>query len=79
MRIALSLALLATLSACGNAPEAPKPAEPQGRAETQSIRNTEAVGYAGDAIANQVDAALDANDQRKAGLDSAIDAQSAPR
>ncbi|NKF21938.1 hypothetical protein [Solimonas marina] len=48
----------------------------KGRAETQGIRNTEAVGYAGDAIADKVDAALDANDQAKQKLDDAIDAQS---
>ena len=36
----------------------------------------EDIGYAGDAVGAKVDAALDANDQRKAGLDAAIDAQS---
>ncbi|NGY04745.1 hypothetical protein [Solimonas terrae] len=47
----------------------------QGRDETQGIRNTEAVGYAGNAIADKVDAALDANDQAKQKMDDAIDAQ----
>lgn len=54
------------LAACGAAEE-PPPAEappPEGRAETQSIRNTDAIGYDGAAIADQVDQALDANERR---------------
>lgn len=59
------LAAVVLLAACGQQEEAPPPESPaQGRAETQSIRNTEAVGYDGAAIADKVDAALDANDQR---------------
>ena len=78
-RFALSLTIAAVaLAACGKQPEVPKPGEPQGRAETQPIRNTEAVGYAGDAIANKVDGALEANDARKAELDKAMDAQTNP-
>lgn len=78
-RLALSFAVAAvSLAACGKQPEVPKPGEPQGRAETQAIRNTEAVGYAGDAIANKVDGALDANDARKDQLDKAMDAQTNP-
>jgi len=78
-RLALSLAVVAvSLAACGKQPEAPKPGEPQGRAESQPIRNTEAVGYAGDAIANKLDGALEANDARKAELDKAMDAQTNP-
>ena len=42
----------------------------QGREETRNIRNTEAIGYSGNAIANEVDSALDANDQRKDQLDA---------
>lgn len=79
MRIFPVVFVLVALSACGKKPEVPKPGEPQGRAETQSIRNAEAVGYSGDAIANKVDGALDANDARKGDLDAAIDAQSNPR
>jgi len=79
MRALTIIVLLAALTACGKKPEVPKPGEPQGRAETQPIRNTESIGYAGNAIADKVDGALDANDQRKAELDSAIDAQSNPR
>lgn len=75
MRMLLgSLVLL--LSACE--PHDPQPVDPQapeGREETQAIRNTEAIGYAGDAVADKVDAALDANDQRKAQLDAAIDGE----
>lgn len=79
MRTLTVVVLLVALTACGKKPEVPKPGEPQGRAETQPIRNAEAIGYAGNAIANKVDGALDANDQRKAELDSAIDAQTNPR
>ena len=52
----------------------PKRAE-QGREETRSIRNTEAIGYSGNAIADKVDGALDANDQRKQELDRALEQQ----
>lgn len=78
-RLALSLAVVTvSLAACGKQPEAPKPGEPQGRAETEALRNTEAVGYAGDAIANKVDGALETNDARKAELDAALEAQTNP-
>ncbi|MES2682432.1 MAG: hypothetical protein V4650_02850 [Pseudomonadota bacterium] len=78
MRMLTTMVLLAALTACGKKPEPPKPGEPQGRAETQSIRATEALGYSGAAVAGKVDAALDANDQRKAGLDAAIDSETKP-
>lgn len=69
------------LVACGHhEPEhqvAPaKPKAEQGRAETQAIRNTSEIGYAGDAVADKVDAALDANDQSKKKMDAAIDGDS---
>lgn len=60
-RVLPVLALL--LAACG--PDEPPPAEkkaPQGRAETQSIRNTEAVGYSGNAVADRVDDGLNKNE-----------------
>lgn len=69
---------LAALTACGKQPEVPKPGEPQGREETQGIRNVEALGYSGAAIADQVDGALDANDARKGDLDAAIDGGAKP-
>jgi len=78
-RLALSLVVVAvSLAACGQPPEALPSGEPQGRAETQPVRNTEAIGYAGDAIANKVDGALEANDARKDELDKAMDAQTNP-
>lgn len=66
-----ALALLA-LAAC-HPKENPQRVDDakQGREETRGIRNTEAVGYAGDAIADKVDAALDANEQAKQKLDEA--------
>lgn len=58
------LALGLLLAAC-SAPEEPPPdAPPGGRAETQSIRNTDAVGYEGKAVADKVDQALDKNDEQ---------------
>jgi hypothetical protein len=62
-RWSVPLALL--LAACSS--DEPPPAEqkaPAGRAETQSIRNTEAVGYSGDAVADKVDDALKKNEER---------------
>lgn len=47
--------------------------EPKGREETRSIRATESIGYSGDAIADKVDATLDANDERKNKLDQAAE------
>jgi PBP1b-binding outer membrane lipoprotein LpoB len=51
--------LAVLLAACGaDEPPPPEKQEPQGRAETRSIRNTDAVGYSGSAIADKVDGAL---------------------
>ena len=63
--------LTAVLSACGSS-EPPPPAAPQGRAETQGIRRTEAIGYSGNAIANKVDGALNQNDEQKKKMDEAL-------
>jgi outer membrane biogenesis lipoprotein LolB len=63
MRFLAALALL-LLAACAREEPPPPPKEPQGRAETRSIRNTDAIGYQGSRIADKVDATLDANDQR---------------
>ena len=67
----LGAALL--LGACGKHEEPVADREPQGREETRGIRNTEAIGYSGNAIADKVDGALDTNDARKAQLDQQID------
>lgn len=71
MRTTIALLFAALLSACG-AGDKPEAQRGDGREETRSIRNTEAVGYAGDAIADKVDAALDANDQRRRQLDAEL-------
>lgn len=66
----LAAALL--LGACGRQEEPPPPEPPrEGRAETQSIRNTEAIGYDGKQIADKVDATLDANEQRAREVEAA--------
>ncbi len=66
--------LLGSLSACdGQRKEPAAGAAESGREETRNLRNVEAIGYGGEKIANQVDAALDANDQRSRQLDEAGD------
>lgn len=68
----LALAVTLVVAGCGDdAPPAAEPAPPQGRAETRSIRNTEAVGYPGDAIADKVDGALDQSEERAKKTDAA--------
>lgn len=79
MRLLISLLLPLALVACGKSIEPPKPGEPQGRAETEGVRNVEVLGYSGGATASKVDGALDANDARKAELDAALDAQANPQ
>lgn len=79
MRPPILLLLPLTLAACGKPLEPPKPGEPQGRAETQNVRNVDVLGYSGAGVANKVDGALDANDARKAELDAAMDAQTNPQ
>lgn len=57
--LALAAALASAFAACGGAePPEDEAREKQGRAETQSIRNTDAVGYNGSAIADKVDTAI---------------------
>ena len=62
--LASAAALLALLAACGKDEPPPPQKPPEGRTETQSIRNTEAIGYSGKAIANKVDDALNKNDEQ---------------
>ncbi|MDP3858206.1 MAG: hypothetical protein Q8Q73_10660 [Stagnimonas sp.] len=66
------LCLLLALAACkpAESPVVQSPAEPEGRAETQGIRNLDAVGVSGSAIADKVDGALDAAEQRKRELEA---------
>jgi hypothetical protein len=61
-RALLVLALFA--AGCGSDEPPPEQKPPEGRAETQSIRNTEAVGYSGKAIADKVDAGIKANEEQ---------------
>ena len=77
-RLMAGLALL--VSACGSSDEpAPQPQPPPatGRAETQAIRNTEAVGTGGAAIADKVDAAIDTTAEADRKLKEEADRQSA--
>jgi outer membrane biogenesis lipoprotein LolB len=63
----LALAVL-LIAACGAAEEqapAEPVAKPQGRPETQSIRNTKAVGYDGNAVADAVDEAIEEKIKRE--------------
>ena len=65
---ALMLAVV-LLSACIDPAPPPERPPPQGREETRGIRNAEAVGSSGNAIANKIDASLDASEQRKVEMD----------
>lgn len=58
------MALAVALAACDRDEPPVERQAPEGRAETQSIRNVGAIGTDGAAIADQVDATLDANDRR---------------
>ena len=63
--LALAIAALCLLGACSSKDETPPPAQPtEGRPETQAIRNTQAIGYPGKALANKVDDALRQNDKQ---------------
>ncbi|MGH8446503.1 MAG: hypothetical protein ACREVL_14620 [Solimonas sp.] len=73
MGLACTLALLAGCHP-KDKPQHVDEQPPQGREETRGIRNTEAVGYAGDAIADKVDKVLDANDAAKQKIDQ-VEAQ----
>lgn len=64
MNIRITALLLVLLAACDTTSFETPPPVIEGREETRNIRNTREIGGAGDAIANKVDQALDANDQR---------------
>lgn len=78
IRILLGAAAFSVLglSACSSEEDADgnrKSLAGEGREETQGIRNTENIGYSGNAIGAKVDAALDANDQRTGDLDRQLE------
>jgi hypothetical protein len=74
--IAAVMAGALLLSACDERQQRPPPKRAeQGREETRSIRNTEAIGYSGNAIADKIDGALDTSEQRKQELDRALEQQ----
>ena len=75
-RILICAAALALVAACSPKVDEDGNRESlagEGREETRGIRNTENIGYAGNAIGAKVDAALDANDQRTDTLDRQLD------
>ncbi|AXQ28622.1 hypothetical protein D0B54_07980 [Solimonas sp. K1W22B-7] len=76
MRLAiLALSGLCLLAACSKPTEpAADEAKPQGREETRGIRNTEAIGYSGNAIADKVDTVIETNEQRMDQLNKAVEA-----
>ncbi len=63
IRLLCSLLFAGLLAGCGSSEPQQSQSE-DGREETRTIRNTEAIGYSGDAIADKLDAALDANDEK---------------
>lgn len=61
------------LAGCGSDREAEsESAAGEGRDETRLIRNTENIGYSGNAIGGKVDDALDANEARTDQLDQQL-------
>lgn len=70
--------LVVLLAACGRDEPPPPEPQPQGRVETQAIRNTEAVGYSGNAIADKVDSALDKNEEAARKAREAADQADSP-
>src|SRR3546814_12014618 len=78
--ICAAVVCAALLTACHPTEQPERVDQPQqGRDETPGIRNTEAIGYAGNAIGDTVAAALDDNDQAKPQKDYAIDVQTHKR
>lgn len=79
MKKTMSVLVAATLLAACSAEEPPPPPEkaPEGRAETRNIRNTDAVGYSGSAIADKVDKGLDAQDEANRKREAAEQQQTA--
>jgi hypothetical protein len=81
MNKSISLLFIVILGASGCGKPEPAKSEPQaadeyqGRDDTKSLRNADAVGYDGAAIQKKLDGALDKNDQRAADLQKQIDAQ----
>lgn len=72
--IAATLAAAVTLGACKQPEEErPRVDEPasEGREETRTIRNTEHIGYGGNAIADKVEGAMDAGEAARQRLDAA--------
>lgn len=70
MRKYLGLSVFLLISACGSQSGSDSKSSEEGREETRVIRNTESMGYAGDAMADNMDKALNANDQRREQLES---------
>jgi hypothetical protein len=70
---ALGLSLSLVLVACGSPPPEETARQTDGREETRNIRNTGAVGYSGEAIADRVDQTLDASEERNRKLQEADD------
>jgi len=80
MRLSLVAVFAATvaLSACGSSDDDARnkpPPKKEGRAETQNIRNVQAVGINGKAIADKVDEALNKNEQQKKDTDKQAEEQ----
>lgn len=65
---------LCLLAGCGSGSKEANPdrAADEGRDETRLIRNTENIGYSGNAVGAKVDAALDANQARTEQLDQQL-------
>lgn len=71
-KLMMAVLAAAALAACSAHDEPPPPAAKQGRAETQGIRNVQAIGVPGNAIADKVDGALNASDDQRKRTDQAL-------
>ena len=68
--IALAAVLVVTLTACGRS-EDDHERQPRAKNDLELIRNTEKIGYSGDAVADKVQGAIDANANRPEHLEQA--------
>ncbi|HUS25281.1 MAG TPA: hypothetical protein VM369_10060 [Candidatus Binatia bacterium] len=59
----LPVLLVLSLLACAQEDPPPPPAKKDGRAETRNIRNVNTMGINGEALANKIDASLNAQEE----------------
>ncbi|HKY89653.1 MAG TPA: hypothetical protein VJM11_01385 [Nevskiaceae bacterium] len=68
--LATAAILVCLLAACGRSEDEHVP-QPKAKNELELIRNTEKIGYSGNAVADKVQGAIDENNQRSEHLEQA--------